>query len=287
MRRVALFAHFDPQNQIKRHVVDYLSKLKAECDRIVFVSTSPLPSEEQEKVLRFASEVLLKENTGFDFGMWRYALDRIEWQDSDEIVLVNSSVLGPVFPLRPIFDRMANEVCDCWGMTDCEEVTWHLQSYFLVLRRPVITSPHFTKFWETVLPLRHKGQVILSYEIGLTTYFQGEGFKPGVFASVSEWATAAVRRQMRRTRNFNPTLFHPLELLAAGMPFVKASLLKENVGRLPLEPVFDAMRATGYDMSLVEIQPHPPSPLTWRDVARRTVPNFIVDGLLSLVERER
>jgi len=286
VNRLAIFAHFDAHDRVKNHIIDYLSKLKAECERIVFVSTSALPPEESEKVLRIADQVILAENVGFDFGMWRHALDRIDWQNSDEIVFANSSVLGPVFPLRPIFDQMSTPACDFWGMTDCDELSWHLQSYFLVIRRPLIVSPHFARFWDSVLPFRNKLQVTLSYEIGLSTYFRDQGFKAGAFAPVDAWAPPAIRRRMRRTRAFNPTLFYPLELLAVGMPFVKVSLLKENVGRLPLGPVREAMRAAGYDMSLVDVEPVLPTPWTWRRLVRRTLPNFVVDGLLSLVERE-
>lgn len=283
--RLALFAHFDEGNRVKPYIVDHLAKLKEHCSRIVFISTSALPEREMERVRPFVTEVLLKENVGYDFGMWRHALERISWGHFDEIVLTNSSVFGPVWPLGPIFERMSQTPCDFWGMTDTREGAWHLQSYFLVLRRRLIESPQFTAFWQGVLPFRRKGAVVLSYEIGLTAYFEDYGFRPAVFASVDSWAPPAIRRHMELTRNFNPTLFYPLELLRAGMPFVKVELLKNNLADLDLGAVRAAMRVAGYDLSLVEFDPRPQIATSWPRIARRVIPTAIVDTLRALLDK--
>ena len=44
--RLALFAHFDAQDQVKRYVVEYLAQLRTVCERVVFVSTSRLAAPE-------------------------------------------------------------------------------------------------------------------------------------------------------------------------------------------------------------------------------------------------
>jgi len=71
-------------------------------------------------------------------------------------------------------------------------------------------------------------------------------------------------------RRWNPTLFYPNKLLSLGMPFVKAMLLRDNVGGVPLEPVYRAMLAAGYDMGLVELdRAAPRRQMGWRARARR------------------
>jgi rhamnosyltransferase len=269
-KRLALFAHFDAENQVKRYVAEYLARLKSVCHRIVFVSTSRLPERELATVRPHVESILLKDNTGYDFGMWQHALERTDLGESDEIVLTNSSVFGPIYPLGPIFGRMADVPCDFWGMTDNFEFRWHLQSYFLVFRREVARSEAFRSFFWSVLPYRSKGPVVLGYEVGLTTFLVDSGFRPGAFAPVESWASWTERRRMDLGRTWNPTLFHPKKLLSLGVPFVKAMLLRDNVGNVPLGPVYEAMEAAGYDLGLIELDRRPMKrDLGWRARARR------------------
>jgi hypothetical protein len=99
--------------------------------------------------------------------------------------------------------------------------------------------------------------VVLGYEIGLTSFLVDSGFRPGAFLPTESWATKMQRRRMDLERTWNPTLFHAEKLLSLGMPFVKMMLLRDNVGRVPLEPVYEAMRAAGYDLDLIELDRAP------------------------------
>jgi rhamnosyltransferase len=279
VNRVALFAHFDAQNEVKPYVTTLLDGIRPVCDRIVFVSTAQLPGAELEKLHPHADSVMSKDNVGWDFGMWRHALEHTDLSQCDELVLTNSSILGPVYPLEPIFRRMSDEPCDFWAMTDNFEYRWHLQSYFMVFKRNVVQSEAFRAFFRSVLPYRDKGPVVLSYEVGLTSYLVENGFRPRAFASCEAWASWAQRRRMDLERRWNPTLFHPEKLLALGMPFVKLMLLRENVGNLPLGPVYRAMQDAGYDLTLVEHDREPKAPpRSWRARAHRIWSRIAVES---------
>jgi lipopolysaccharide biosynthesis protein len=255
--RVALFAHFDAEDQVKRYVVEYLKRLSRVCAEVVFISTSRLTDSALDQVRPYASKILLKDNSGFDFGMWQHGLEHIDLARVDEIVLTNSSIFGPIYPLEPIFRRMADLRCDFWGMTDNFEYRWHLQSYFLVFKRRVCQGEPFRAFFRSVLPYRSKGPVVLGYEVGLTSFLVESGFRPGAFAPVESWASWADRRRMDLERRWNPTLFHPEKLLSRGMPFVKAMLLRDNIGMVSLDPVYQAISASGYDLALIEFDRAP------------------------------
>ncbi len=68
-RSLAIYAHYDAKNEVKRYVVFFLRCLREWCDRIAFVSTSPLPPAELDKVRPFCAETFLTENLGYDFSM--------------------------------------------------------------------------------------------------------------------------------------------------------------------------------------------------------------------------
>jgi lipopolysaccharide biosynthesis protein len=267
MNRTALFAHFDGQDEVKPYVVHYLGELAKECSRVVFVSTARLTGPELSKVRPMCEKIILRDNVGYDFGMWQEALaDPSVVRTSDELVLTNSSLFGPLHPLGPIFCSMSEKPCHFWGMTDNFEHRWHLQSYFLVFKRPVLEAEAFRRFWASVLPYRNKGQVILSYEVGLTSFLLDQGFVAQAMVPTASWAGKVERVRMDVARRHNPTLVYPERLLALGMPFVKATLLRENAGGARLDAIYRAMASAGYDLGLVKFD----RPAVVRDRRLRT-----------------
>lgn len=247
MSVVAFYAHFDEDNLIRSYVLDSLERLAPHCERLYFISTSRLSSTETAKLKPFVTDLQLRPNEGFDFAMWQFGLERYK-TSGQSVLLTNSSVIGPLYPLGPICQKMNDAPCDFWGMTDSHECTWHLQSYFLMFKPPLVDSDAFRRFWGSVLPYRDKHQLIRSYELGLSTYLSEQGFKGAAYAAVDSWASVKLKARMARQRRMNPTLYFPLELLDRGMPFVKRSLFLDPQSNKKIKPVLDGIRASGYPM---------------------------------------
>jgi lipopolysaccharide biosynthesis protein len=156
---------------------------------------------------------------------------------------------------------MANDPCDFWGMTDSFEISWHLQSYFIVFKRPVLQSSAIGQFFHSVLPYRDKDQLIRSYEIGMTKFVCEQGFRPAAYVPFASWEKTPARAKRLCRKRQNPTCFHPMRLIEAGMPLVKCQLLRDNPGRLDMAPIYRAIEASGYDRRLIEFdRPALPTP---------------------------
>lgn len=253
MKRLAIFAHFDAQNEVKRYVTHYLAALRPEVDAITFVSTSPLPESERDKLAPHCAEVLLKDNVGLDFGMWKHALERVDVGAWDEIVLTNSSVFGPLSPLSDAFHTMEHEMLDFWGMTDSSDMSWHLQSYFLVFRRRVLASEAWRAFWSAFLPYKNKRQIVRCYEIGLSLWLTENDFRGRALVPQASLAAYRFPRGLwPKKPTQNPTIVYTAELIERGMPFVKVELLRDNPAEVRLSPVRQAMERAGYAMNMVE-----------------------------------
>jgi rhamnosyltransferase len=261
MRRLAILAHYDAQCEVKRYILEHLRALRPLCSRVVLVSTSPLAPAEIEKAERYADEVALKENRGYDFGAWQSVLERSDLSAYDEVILTNSSVFGPIDEggLRRSFERMENEPLDVWGMTDNHEIRWHLQSYFLVFRRRVLDSPAFANFWTSILPYSDKFQVIRSYEVGLTTFLTEAGLRGRALVPAHTLFPRIYRvlRRYRRRWRVNPTCRVPEVLVDRGMPYVKVELLRDNPLEIDLRPLTRRLKRIGFDFSLVEFDRAP------------------------------
>ncbi|MCC6649261.1 MAG: hypothetical protein IT374_27285 [Polyangiaceae bacterium] len=254
MRRLAVYAHYDADHEVKPYVSQTLASLARLPAEVVFVSTSALPEREQARAREHAGTVILKENIGLDFGMWKRALERVDLAGVDELVLTNSSVLGPLDPggLARAFDAMARVPCDFWGMSDSHEIAWHVMSYFVVLRRPTIEGGAVSTFFEHVLPMRNKSQIIRSYEVGLSSWLLERGHPGAVVAPIACLPPLPWTTRLRGRGRANPTIFHPLELLDLGCPFVKVELLRDNPAKVDLPRVRREMARRGYDLGLVD-----------------------------------
>ncbi len=253
MKRLILYAHYDPQARVREYVFHHLRHLR-ELGEIHFISNSPLDPETQARLRGEVAVLHLKENRGFDFGMWAHALKGVSLEAWDELLLTNSSVIGPFAPLQPIFDRMGARGRDFWGLTSSPLMVPHLQSYFLVFGKTVLSSEAFTRFWSSVLPYRSKDALVLAYEIGLTQYLVDEGFTwEEAFprqAMKGSWAKnlRAWRFSSGRVRRFvDPTLLYPDLLLECGMPYVKLGLLERNPHRLNLDCILSKVGPLGFD----------------------------------------
>jgi lipopolysaccharide biosynthesis protein len=253
MRRLVIYAHFDAQDRLRDYVLQHLQALAA-LGEVHFVSNSNLSEADLARVRPGVVATHLRENRGFDFGMWAHVLLSRDLAGYDEILLTNSSVLGPFHPLQPIFERMAGVPCDFWGLTSSQLLAPHLQSYFLVFRPAVLNSDSFLRFWASVLPYRSKDALVLAYEIGLTQFFSDEGFTwqaafPREVLKGTWLKNWTVRGQWTgRVRRFvDPTLLYPDLLLENGMPYVKLGLLERNPHQLNLRSLLKVATQLGYD----------------------------------------
>ena len=72
--------------------------------------------------------------------MWQAGLAEYDLSKVEELLLTNSSIVGPLQPLAPLWQNSSVKQCDFWGLTDNDEFGCHLQTYFMVFRRQVIQA---------------------------------------------------------------------------------------------------------------------------------------------------
>ncbi len=199
---MAVFAHFDIDDVVDDYVVFYLQQLSVLCCDIVFVSTSNLSDTEKDKISKYCITIICKENSGYDFMSYKVGLfsSGIDYTNYDELLLCNDSVYGPLFDLSAVFSEMEKNTCDFWGITQNKEIKPHLQSYFLVFSKSVISSGAITDFFSDLHGLDNKREIIQKYEIGLTSFLYERNFK---FRSFIESASF-----LKRLTCFSNTIYH-------------------------------------------------------------------------------
>lgn len=263
MNRLILLASFSQHPDVPPYILYHLAALRAFGDKIVFVSNSPLGAKAQGDLATVCDEVLERPNIGYDFAAWRDAIQREDMAEWDEILLTNSSVVGPLFSLASLFHDMKGRDCDFWGLTHSMNTRPHIQSYFVCFRKAVLESDAWRAFWSSVENTDDKWTVIYKYEVQFKAFFEDRGFRSDTLLPQMEKSGLA-RIGIRRSNillpiyipidknRTNPTIHSPLELIENGLPYLKASLLWGHNRRqpFPLRKIM-ALEKVDYDWSLV------------------------------------
>jgi len=167
-RRVCVFAHYDKHNKVDDYVYYYLTELLTVVQKLVFVTVSNIGDEDIARLNTLNIEVIKRKNIGYDFYSYKVGIDSIKLQEYNELIICNDSVFGPTTSLKKIFEKQQEIISDFWGMSDSGLISYHLQSYFLVFKKPVLQAKIFTNFWDEMKILHDKNEIITKYEVGLS-----------------------------------------------------------------------------------------------------------------------
>jgi hypothetical protein len=183
--RIAVMACFQPAAPTPAYLRRYLAALRDMDVAVVLVDASPVPMDVDTDL---APLVLNRANVGWDFASWLAGLHEIRElaEDAQELLLTNDSVFGPLFPLQEAWDSPRVRDADVWGITDSWEIRYHLQSYFLLLRRRALTHPAFWRFLEAYSFPPAKRQVVRDGEVGITTALLAAGLSSAALCPYEE-----------------------------------------------------------------------------------------------------
>lgn len=247
---VCLFAHYDRDGLIEDYVLHHLACLRAAGVITILVSTALLRPEESAKAAPYCAAIIERDNIGLDFGSWRTALLAYpQIAECETLLFANDSVYGPMGKagngdLRRLIDRMAATGCDFWAVTESLQVRRHYQSYFLGFRKSCLRSAAFRRYCEGIQLLTDKDAIIHRYEIGLRKELTDAGLRGEALIPATPTTSALAPKP-------NPTLHRWREGLAAGSPFVKVQLLRENPHSQPIGDWPEVVASYGYDPELI------------------------------------
>lgn len=223
--RVAVFASYSDDGVLPPQVIPYLVGLKLMTSTIVVVFDNDLLPGEKDKLGGLATHVITGRHGEYDFGSYKrgyaYAREAGLLESADDLILCNDSCFGPVGSFKPMFAEMDARGLDFWGATDSHEISYHVQSFFVVLSRPAFKSGAFQKFILGIKKQENAKQVTNKYEIGLTKSLLDAGYAGGGF---TENNSAGIHKNDLSYDNI--TLF-PSYSMSRGLPLIKVKSLRD------------------------------------------------------------
>ena len=236
---VALFVTHSPDGHLKPHVPHYLNALRSHGIKTTLIIATDHPvAVAREELSDLVDGLYVRQNLGFDFAAWGHVLrEAPKLFEANILYLLNDSVIGPLNEKKftKVLHRLRHSSAAVVGLTDNFEFCWHIQSYFIAVRKSAMGA--FEEFMDEVMILPDREDVISEYEITLTPAFREAGL--------------AVEVLFPSKDNRNPTMSNWKRLIHAGLPFVKVSQLirlsgAEDTGWREL------LKAEGFDPDVAE-----------------------------------
>lgn len=266
MKRAAIFLFYDNDGIVDDYITVMLEDLKKNIDRLIIVCNGKLTAEGRHKFEMLTNEVVVRENKGFDVWAYKEGIDYIGWKDIsnyDELILINYTMFGPFYPFKEMFDEMSNRTIDFWGITKHygTEDDWtgglmkygyipdFIQSFFVVIRKRMLNSIEFRKYWDNMRPIGSYIESMAYHEGVFTKDFSDSGFISDVYINTDDL----------KEHTQAPTTYTPLELLKRRCPIVKRKVffdyydfyLRYNTGEVGLETYEYIRENLDYDLNLI------------------------------------
>jgi hypothetical protein len=239
---VALFVTHSPDGWVKAHVRSYIEALAAQgIDVFLLVAADRVFQEDAGWVKSTPKALFVRENAGFDFAYWAHILRGYKELYSREVVyLLNDSLFGPVNDeaFAAMIAKVRASSADVVGLTENLERGWHVQSYFLAVKKGALGSYAFRNFVFGVRSYQNIDDVIKAYEI--------------TFALSMREAGLAVETLYKSSRIRDSTVYHWRELLDEGFPFLKVKVARDDLPGVDKSGWRESLNSLGYDVRLAD-----------------------------------
>lgn len=223
-KRTAVVSCYFHDGRIPDSLMILIRGLKEIADNLILVGDCPVFPSELEKIKNFVCYAHFERHNQYDFGSYKIGLNYarksglLKADTADELILINDSCYGPVYPFSELFQRMESVICDFWGINGSKNPPKnlhkpHISSFFFVFRRSVLNGNDIDNFMNAIHGRYDRSKVICLLELEFTNYLQRKGFL---------W-------QVTDEKCEHNIYLHPLTFLETyRIPLVKKKALKGN-----------------------------------------------------------
>lgn len=219
VNRLGIFFFYDKDGIVDDYIPYMLNDLNKNLSELLVVCNGKLTSEGRAKIEKITPKILVRENVGFDVWAYKEGMELFGWsklEKFDELLLMNFTMYGPVYPFKEMFDEMNKRDIDFWGITKhhgfdfdpfgtipCGYIPEHIQSSFICVRNNMIKSIEFQKYWDNMESVNSYGEAVGKHEAIFTKKFNDCGFKSEVYVDTDD---------LKDSTHY-PLMIEPLELI--------------------------------------------------------------------------
>lgn len=264
VKRACIYFIYDKDGIIDDYIIDQLTDLRKNIDFLHCVINGKLTSDGRKALEKIADEVFVRENKGNDIGAYKAAISYIGWDvlaRYDELVLMNNTCFGPVYPFKEVFDWANAQDVELWGLTwdtkNCplghnnylhyNSCNIFMQSYFLTFRKPLLGSRVLIDFFDEIPEDTNYLYSGLVYEYAFPGYFEERGYKGAAYCDTKDdYNYPLLHNPVRLLRDFRMPLFKKRSFFHH-----YTDVLYYTTGEATVRLIDFIEEKTDYDMELV------------------------------------
>ena len=193
--RALVFAGYLSDGIFEEYQIYLIEQLSKFVDCVFYVCDSPIDiaSDTFSRIRKFVRFAQFKKHNMYDFGSYKIGFERLKrdrfFNSFNQILFANDSIIGPVGDVSDFFEYANKSDSDMIGLCanhcgyrDSEShgfsmLSYHVQSYFFVLKKSVFHSSIFGAFLEKIKHEENKIDIIMNLEMGFTRFLQQNNFK--------------------------------------------------------------------------------------------------------------
>ncbi|WP_105177324.1 rhamnan synthesis F family protein [Clostridium cagae] len=266
IKRLAIYFFYDNDGIVDDYILYMLADLNKNISELLIVCNGKLTPESREKLEVYTSKILVRENKGFDVWAYKKGLELYGWdklEEFDEVILMNFTIMGPLYPFKEMFDEMDKRDLDFWGITAFHSAPFdpfgtikynylplHIQSHFITIRNKMISNMEFQKYWDEVPMINRYEEAVGFHEAIFTKTFEDKGYKWDTYVDTSDL----------HKHSYGPIIMSPLELIKnRKCPIIKRrsffhnynDFINYNTGEATIEAMEYIKNNLDYDINLI------------------------------------
>ncbi len=224
---VCLYVALCANGELRSHAIEEMKRWHKNGFDVILVAVVDRISENLKiSGVEFCSGVLVRRNSGVDFGAWACALRVFpEVRSAELLALINDSVITVEKTLSETISKVKAVEADLIGIIESWEFRRHYQSWALFYRRGALSSASFNRFWGNVKNVSRQ-QAIIKYELELLEFFQGAGLRCSALITPAHFCYLQMPASILR---------YPRLLVEFGCSFVKTKVFTQNPHKLSRE----------------------------------------------------
>lgn len=201
-KRLLIYFFYDKDGVVDRYIDYMLSDISKYTDDIIVVCNGKLQDEGKKVFEQYTHNIIVRENVGFDVWAYKTALESVGFDKFpmyDEVIMMNFTIMGPLYSFSEMFDKMNKEDLDFWGITLFHGVGFdpfgtvkygylptHIQSHFIAVRSKMLASEEFKKYWSNMRMIKSYEEAIGYHEAIFTKTFADFGYDWGAYVDTRD-----------------------------------------------------------------------------------------------------
>ena len=199
VKRIGIYFFYDAQGIADEYIFYFLDDICKNLNELYIVCNGTVNENDRRRMLQHTPHVIIRPNQGLDVGAYCQIMESIGYEklaQYDELILMNSTMFGPLYSFKEMFETMAERDLDFWGITSHgrakknprEELPAHIQSHFIVVRKTVLQSPEFERYWRGLPEIKSYEDSVNFHEVVFTQHFEALGFHWATYTKTEELA---------------------------------------------------------------------------------------------------